>query len=72
MTINGLKSSLRVLWSVGKHFAPLEPFSNHPGLRRPGRPIVGIMPDQVCREHFDLWEFVTDPRRLIQGARSFL
>jgi len=57
-------SLLRLLSRFGIDFAPLGPLVNYHGLRQPSHANVGRMLDQVYKERFDLWEFVTEPGTL--------
>ena len=54
-------SLLRLLGRFGIEFAPLGPLVEYHGVRQPCHINFERLLEQIRQDHFDLWEFVTEP-----------
>ena len=63
-------SLLRLLGRFGIDFAPLGPLVEYHGIRQPCHVNFERLLEQIRQDHFDLWEFVTEPNDSWKAAKA--
>ena len=58
---------LRLLARFGIYFSPIGPMVNYHGMRQPCYATIENLLGRVRKERIDVWEFITDNGRLLDG-----
>jgi N-acyl amino acid synthase of PEP-CTERM/exosortase system len=64
-------SLLRLLCRFGIYFTPIGPLVEYHGTRQPCHANSDTLLGRVRHEHFDLWEFLTEPYNVIADDKAF-